>query len=108
MSFLNDGVTYDKEKGWLNRKGESVENPFTKEYGFINPSRDWNSWGYIDNNGDWKSIDAPTPNTSGNTDFKFTPTAEWAKDLGEASRYEQQDHYIDNYIDFIEALNNGD
>ena len=108
LSFLNDGVTYDKEKGWLNRKGESVENPFTKEYGFTNPARDWNSWGYIDSNGDWQSIDAPTPSTSGNTDFKFTPTAEWAKDLGEASKYEQQDHYIDNYIDFIEALNNGD
>lgn len=108
LSFLNDGVTYDENrKAWLNRAGEVVENPFTKNYGFTDVARDWNSWGYIDKEGKWHSVDAPQPSTSGNTDYRFTPTAEWSKDLGNASDYEQQDFYIENDLDFIEALNKG-
>jgi len=89
LSFLNDGVTYDESSNtWKDRAGNVVDNPFTKEYGFTDVARDWNSWGYIDKEGKWHSVDAPQPNTSGNTDYRFTPTAEWSKDLGNASDYE--------------------
>ncbi len=109
LSFLNDGVTYDKDrKAWLNNAGEVIENPYTSDYGFTDVKRDWGSWGYIDKDGNWHSVDAPQPSTSGNTDYRFTPTAEWSKDLGDAKSYEQQEQYLNNYADFIEALNKGD
>ena len=109
LSFLQDGLTYDdKDKKWKDTQGNIVDNPFTKEYGFTDVARDWNSWGYIDKEGNWHSVDAPQPSTSGNTDYKFTPSAEWAKDLGDAKSYEQQEEYLNNYADFIEALNKGD
>lgn len=109
IPFLDNTLTWDADKKqWKDNDGKVVDNPYIGDYGFSDLGRDWSTYGYIDKDNNWQTVEPPIVNTSGNTPLRFTPSNKWAKDLGDAGDYELTDEYIDNYIDFIQALNNDD
>lgn len=73
-------------------------------------SRDWTTTGWYDNNGNWHDVPTGfgTSTGLGNTENTFKTSTDWFKNAGVNPRdYEASDEYINNYLDFIEDLHNG-
>lgn len=97
------------EGRFVDSKGNEIANPFEGDYGFTSPSRDWKKYGYVNpKDSSWTNVEYnPPTDASGNTDYKYTPWNDWFKQSGmEADKYEAQDAYLNNYLDFLDDIYN--
>lgn len=99
-----------KDGKWVDGEGNEITNPY-EGYGISAPSRDWSTYGYLNpTDNSWTNIEYnPSTDASGNTDFRYAPWNEWFKQSGmDADKYEGQDAYLENYLDFLDDIYNED
>lgn len=110
---IKNNISYNSENGFsVNGKPVDADNYFVENNGFYgynkNNGRDWSSYGYY-KNGDWNAVDTITQNTNGNSDNRYVAKNDWFKESGmNADEYEGSDDYLENYMDFMEAIANKD
>lgn len=115
--LIKNNLSYNQGSFTINEKTVDPEEFFTADNGFFDykNTRDWSKLGYYskNENGDkiWNDVDKESQNESGNKPNTYVPLNEWWKKQSyykNIDEYENSDDYINDYLDFVDAIKNKD